>query len=192
MNKRFLPNFITLARLILTVPILYCLGHAHYRTALALFIVAAVSDGIDGYLARRFGWTSNFGTIVDPIADKFLVIFSMGVLASLGQLPLWFFIIVTCRDILILLTAFLVARVVGWNRFAPRYLSKINTVLQLGLILGLLLKLSYFPNIDARIFESLIDILFLTSILTVTDYLWRWRLTILQALKLGSRLWRQG
>lgn len=187
MNIRFLPNIITLMRLLLTVPIIYCLTQEQYALALGLFIIAGISDGIDGYLARRFDWTSNFGTIADPVADKCLVLFSMAVLTSLSHLPLWFFTVVVCRDMMILFAAFMVARVVGWDRFEPRYLSKLNTVLQLCLITGLLVKLSFFPEIDDIIFQALISILFLTSVLSVTDYLWRWRKTISQAIKIGQQ-----
>jgi cardiolipin synthase len=71
---RHLPNLICLIRLLLIWPVAVALHKGEYLTALALFVVAAVSDGLDGYLAKRFGWTSEVGKFLDPTADKLLLV----------------------------------------------------------------------------------------------------------------------
>ena len=71
---RHLPNIICLARIALIWPIVVALQSGESDLAVLLFMVAAVSDGLDGYLAKRFGWTSEFGKFIDPLADKLLLV----------------------------------------------------------------------------------------------------------------------
>src|ERR1700743_2504299 len=70
---RHIPNIISVIRILLVVPIAFALAYGQQQTAIALFALAAVSDAADGFLARRFGWQSELGGILDPIADKLLL-----------------------------------------------------------------------------------------------------------------------
>ncbi len=81
MNLRHLPNLITGLRLVLAAPVVWLLLEGRYLESLVLFAVAGVSDLVDGFLARHFGWTSRLGSILDPLADKALVV---GTLLALG------------------------------------------------------------------------------------------------------------
>jgi cardiolipin synthase len=128
-----IPNFITMGR-VLSVPVIFwLLVNAHARAAFVVFLLAGISDGVDGYLAKRFRWTSEVGAYLDPLADKILIVSIYIALAVSAQIPLWLVIAVVSRDILILL-AVLVSWLVG-RPFVikPLTISKINTAAQLVL-----------------------------------------------------------
>ena len=86
-----IPNLITALRFILVIPISIYIYQENYFLALVLFIIAGISDGIDGYLARRFNWTSDFGQFADPLADKCLILATLLALAFSERLPLCLF-----------------------------------------------------------------------------------------------------
>ena len=98
---RHLPNLICLLRIALIGPTLVALRAAEYPLALALFIAAAVSDGLDGYLAKRFGWTSDLGRFLDPLADKLLLVALFVQCAWLALVPWWLTAAVVARDVMI-------------------------------------------------------------------------------------------
>jgi len=106
-----------------------------YNLALLLFFVAGTSDAVDGFLAKRFGWTSRLGALLDPLADKFLLVTCYAVLAWNGLLPFWLLVLVLTRDLLI------VGGAVAYNfrvrrlEAEPTLISKLNTLLQILLVL---------------------------------------------------------
>jgi len=112
-------------------------------TALALFFAAAVSDGLDGYLAKRFNWTSELGKILDPLADKLLLITVFVESAWLGLVPWWLAAAVVARDVLIGLGALVYRLWFGPLRGRPTILSKINTALQLLYVMLVVLNAAY-------------------------------------------------
>ena len=124
---RHLPNLICLFRLALIWPITAALQAGEYRMALALFVVAAVSDGLDGYLAKRFNWTSELGKFLDPLADKLLLVTVFVECAWLGLGPWWLTAAVVARDVLIGLGALIYRLWFGPLHGRPTLLSKINT-----------------------------------------------------------------
>jgi len=132
---RHLPNIISLARIALIVPILASLLAGQYERTLVLFLIAAISDGLDGWLAKRYGWTSNTGTWLDPLADKLLLVSVFLVLTWLGLVPRYLAVAAVSRDVLIVAGS--AAYTIGWGplRGRPILSSKINTVLQLLYIL---------------------------------------------------------
>jgi cardiolipin synthase (CMP-forming) len=136
---RHLPNFICLVRLALIWPILMALHASQYRMALALFIVAAASDGLDGYLAKRFDWTSELGKFLDPLADKLLLVTVYVEAAWLDLVPWWLTAAVVARDVMIGLGALVYRLWFGPLRGRPTVLSKINTALQLGYLMLVML-----------------------------------------------------
>jgi cardiolipin synthase len=135
---RHLPNLICLARIALIWPIAIALTGENYDLALLLFSAAAASDGVDGYLAKRFGWTSDLGKILDPIADKALLITVFVVGTHLGLVPWWLTLAAVTRDVSIVLGVLALRIWVGPLRGHPSITSKINTVLQLGYLLGVM------------------------------------------------------
>ena len=128
---RHLPNLICLLRLALIWPIATSLNGGRYRVALALFIAAAVSDSLDGYLAKRFGWTSALGRFLDPLADKLLLVTVFVASAWLGLIPWWLTAAVVARDVMIGLGALIYRLWFGPLYGRPTLLSKVNTGAQL-------------------------------------------------------------
>ena len=100
---RHLPNLISVFRVLLVPPVVWLMVQGRYGEALALFVIAGASDGLDGYLAKHFGWVSRFGSIIDPLADKLLLTASFFTLAWLGHLPLWLAVLVIARDLVIVI-----------------------------------------------------------------------------------------
>ncbi len=133
-----LPNLITLARIAL-VPVLILLLHDHhYAAALLVFLVAGLSDALDGFLAKRLGVQSRLGAILDPAADKLLLVSAYVMLTILGHIPFWLMLTVAFRDILIVGGYIVYTTHAGPVKMRPSVLSKLNTLLQIALV-GLLL-----------------------------------------------------
>lgn len=124
---RFLPNILTVIRILLVVPIAWTLWSGAYGTSLILLIIAGVSDGLDGYFARRFNSISRFGELVDPIADKLLAMVVVGAMLLTALLPIWAAIVVIGREIVILGGALAFRSVVRRLDIEPLLISRINT-----------------------------------------------------------------
>jgi cardiolipin synthase (CMP-forming) len=132
---RQLPNVITSIRILLIVPIAMALsGHRTVET-LWLFCVAGASDGIDGFLAKRFGWQTDLGGLLDPVADKLLLATVFVMLALLGSVPVWLTVAVIARDCIIVLGAVAYRIALGPVVARPSRVSKLNTLCQVIFIL---------------------------------------------------------
>ena len=132
-----LPNLISLARLCAVPAAIWLVLHRHFTDAFALFLLAGISDAIDGYLARRRGGTT-LGAILDPLADKTLMVGMFITLAATAQLPDWLAILVVFRDALIvggILLLWLASHPIA---IEPLMISKLNTTLQITLIATIL------------------------------------------------------
>jgi cardiolipin synthase (CMP-forming) len=137
---RHLPNLICLIRIALVWPIAAALNAGEQLAALSLFVAAAVSDGLDGYLAKRFDWTSELGKFLDPLADKLLLVTVFVASAWLGLIPWWLTAAVVARDVLIALGALVIRLWFGPLRGRPTVLSKINTAAQLLYVMLVMLN----------------------------------------------------
>ncbi|MGP8035459.1 MAG: CDP-alcohol phosphatidyltransferase family protein [Steroidobacteraceae bacterium] len=137
---RHLPNLICLIRVALIWPIAAALNAGEQLAALSLFIAAAVSDGLDGYLAKRFDWTSELGKVLDPLADKLLLVTVFVESAWLGLIPWWLSAAVVARDVMIGLGALVFRLWFGPLRGRPTVLSKINTAVQLMYVMLVMLN----------------------------------------------------
>ncbi|MDR3442187.1 MAG: CDP-alcohol phosphatidyltransferase family protein [Legionella sp.] len=174
MILKHIPNALTLFRLGLIAPFLIFLYQQEYVNSFYTFILAGLTDGLDGILARRFGWQSFFGSFVDPLADKLLIASSFISLALIGILPWWLVALVFLRDLTISMG------VMAWYYFIrrkldfiPTSLSKINTALQLTLVTLCLFELAFFqfPN---YVRNTLICLTTLTTAITYIDYMCTW------------------
>ena len=130
----YIPNLITIARIFLVPLTVWLIISEAYAWAFVSFMVAGVSDGIDGFLARRFNWRTELGAYLDPLADKALMVSVYVTLGMFKVLPAWLVIIVVSRDVLIV-AAILLSRLVHKPvRVAPLMVSKITTVAQLAFV----------------------------------------------------------
>ena len=138
MNRwlRHIPNGITALRILLVVPIALALLHGELITTIALFGAAAVSDAADGFLAKRFGWRSEVGSVLDPAADKLLLATVFVVLAVLHWVPLWLMAAAVARDLIIVSGAIAYRVWFGPIDMRPSAVSKLNTLCQALYILG--------------------------------------------------------
>lgn len=134
-----LANSLTLARLMLVPVLVYLLHEQAYPAALAVFVVAGLTDAADGYVAKHWNQLTRLGAVLDPIADKALVMAAYVSLAWLGWLPFWLVLVVVSRDVIILLGALLYEYLTGALEMAPTWLSKANTALQLIYVTATLL-----------------------------------------------------
>ncbi len=132
---RHLPNLISALRIALVAPLIAAILLGRYETALAIAVIAGVSDGVDGYLARRFGWQSRLGSMLDPAADKLMLVGCMLALGWLHEAARWLVALVVARDLGIVLGALAWHRVVHGFEVRPSWLSKATTVAQIGFVL---------------------------------------------------------
>ena len=144
MSLRLLPNVLTLFRMLAVVPIVIWLLSGQYRAAFYLAVFAGISDLLDGFLARRFGWMTHFGGVLDPLTDKFLLVSTTLTLAWMQLLPWWLVILVVARDLVIVLGGlYYHYRIARITHSKPTTLSKWNTLLQILLVVTVMLILAY-------------------------------------------------
>lgn len=148
-----LANKITIARIVMVPLFVVALltytgnGREFYRwLAIALFVLAAVGDGIDGWVARRFHQRTEMGALLDPLADKLLLVLGLVILSldngpRLDRIPLWLTATVLSRDVMLLVLLVLVNYLVGTGTVRPRFVGKAATVFQMACVLWALLKL---------------------------------------------------
>jgi len=173
MDRKQIPNGITIIRLILILPVIFSLLIKQYEWTFYLFMLAGVSDALDGFLARRYQWTSRFGAIVDPVADKSLMTLTYLALGYLGHLPLWLVGIVIGRDLIIIIGAIVYKYMIEEPAFAATFISKLNTVLQMSLVVFILFNQVY-DIIPEKILEIGMYVVASTTVSSLLDYVWIW------------------
>jgi cardiolipin synthase len=166
---RHLPNLICLVRLGLVWPVANALYNGQYGFALALFVLAAISDGLDGYLAKRFNWISQLGKILDPAADKLLLVTVFVESTWLGLVPWWVTAAAVARDVMIALGALVYRLWFGPLRGRPTIISKINTAAQLLYLAAVMLGAAAgFP--PGYVLRALALIVVATTAISGLDY----------------------
>jgi cardiolipin synthase len=168
-----IPNLISLLRIVLTLPIVWLLLKQQFSQALILFAVAGLSDGLDGFLAKRYGWQSYLGGLLDPLADKALLMSSFLVLGSQGLIPIWLVILVICRDLTIVGGALYYNFSVEEVDANPSLVSKLNTLLQIVLVLLVVTNAGPLAIPDPLI-KWLIWATGLTTLISGAAYVWIW------------------
>ncbi len=134
-RARDIPNLISFARIALVPLIVLVLLREDYQLALWLFLIAGISDALDGFLAKRFGWESEFGGKLDPAADKLLLVSCFFTLGWIGLLPWWLVGLVFLRDVVIVMGWIAYNRRIQRIRARPMVISKVNTFVQILLVL---------------------------------------------------------
>jgi cardiolipin synthase len=172
-NRRDIPNVITLFRIVLVLPVIYLLLKREFSYALVLFFVAGLSDGLDGYLAKRNNWTSRLGSILDPLADKLLLVFSYLALGWLGEIPMWLVIAVMARDVVIVVGAIAYHELIGQYDMMPSWISKTNTFFQIILVLAVVFSAGAY-KLPPWSLDSLVYTVAVTTTLSGINYVWVW------------------
>lgn len=175
MNFSWLPNALTVGRILAVPPLVLLLLAGHYGWALALAVFAGLSDLLDGWLARRYGWQSRFGSLADPAADKLLMIASYLSLAWLTHLPWWLVGLVVFRDLVIVIGGWIYHRHFERLEAAPTQLSRFNTFCQVFLMWYVLIYLAGFPlPPEGQVgLEWMVVVL---GVATLVQYIWLWSL----------------
>lgn len=145
MQPRHIPNIISCLRILLVYPVLNFLLQGRFGLGLGLFVLAGVSDGVDGFLAKHYRWQSRLGSYLDPIADKLLIVSCYLALAYLGLLPVWLTAIVVLRDVVIFSGAVAYYFLSEPFEGQPHWTSKANTFFQLVLVVAVLASQSVLP-----------------------------------------------
>jgi cardiolipin synthase len=161
-----LANKITVLRIV-AIPILVITLLQHYLLAARIiFVVSALSDAVDGAIARIRGERTPLGTFLDPLADKLLLVGSFVAFTTLGWIPVWVFIVILSRDMLIVLGWTVVYILTGNSKIQPRALGKATTAFQMALALALLI------NLPRPYYSWLLDSVIAVTILSGCDYVW--------------------
>jgi cardiolipin synthase len=167
------PNILTSIRIILTVPIVFTLLNGEYFTTTILFFIAGITDALDGFIAKKFNFSTRLGSILDPAADKILLTAAFFTMYIVDLMPLWLFILIFVRDLMIVTGA--VGFFIGSDekvQLEPSNISKINTALQIFLVLYIVLAQLYTPLQNWMM--ELFIITATTTFLSGVDYTWLW------------------
>jgi len=168
-----LANLVTLARLLAVPLVVWLILVGDLETTFWVFVAASLSDAVDGYIAKRFDQRSELGALLDPIADKTLIVSLFVTLGIAGHLPNWLVIMVVFRDLLIV-GGFLLAAALSYRiNWRPLFVSKLNTALQLVLVAVLLGELAFAVE-DHIVVVALTYAVAATTILSGGGYLVRW------------------
>jgi cardiolipin synthase len=172
-KARDIPNLICVVRILLVPPIVMLLLRGEFATVLLLFVLAGGSDGLDGFLARRYDWRSRLGAVLDPLADKLLMVCTYAAIGWMGLLPVWLVALVLGRDVVIVSGALAYHRLCGDIEMAPSRISKANTLLQLLLVV-LVLLLPLGLTVPEWVMIGMIALVTLTTLLSGGSYVREW------------------
>jgi cardiolipin synthase len=177
---RYIPNILTGFRILLVPAVVMLMLEDEFLPALVLFAVAGFSDAVDGYLARRYDWTSRIGGLMDPLADKLLMVSSYLTLGWLGLIPSWLVALVILRDLVIVTGAVIYNARIEQVEATPSIVSKLNTLAQILLVISVLFSQAFF-ELPAVWIDALIYSVLVTIVWSGVGYVWTW----------GRRAWKQ-
>ncbi len=167
----FIPNLLTIVRIALVYPILNNIYLGNFEISIIYFVVASVTDGMDGFIARKMNWQTELGTLLDPVADKILLSGSIFILWLNQYIPFYIFVIFFSRDVAILLGAAIRMTVIESDTPTPNFLGKLTTTLQIIYIAIIFLK----EIIELNLGLFPLDILIiLVTILSLAVYAYNW------------------
>ena len=170
---RHIPNLICLLRIVLILPLVIAMREGQQERIIVLFTIAAVSDGLDGYLAKRFGWTSDLGRVLDPLADKLLLVTVFITAAWLDIAPWWLTAAAVMRDLVIGFGAIIYRLWLGPLNGRPTVISKVNTTLQLVYLLAVVIaSATGFP--PREVLDAMAIVLLVTIVASGADYVSRY------------------
>lgn len=168
-----LPNAITLLRVLLVPAVVLCLLGHRYDLAFWLFAAAGIGDWLDGFLARRLNQVSRLGAILDPVADKLIMVSVSVILAWQCLLPAWFAGVLVLRDVVIVLGALAYHLLFGRVEMAPTRLSKFNTLLAFAVLGATLAEAHGFLSLEP-VLRAAYWIVLATLLASGANYVWIW------------------
>jgi cardiolipin synthase (CMP-forming) len=168
-----IPNLITLARILAVPVILWAITSGEMRIAFILFLVAGLSDLVDGYLAKRFGMATELGAYLDPLADKAMIVAIYVALGIVEAIPRWLVILVVSRDIMIVGAVILSWLVDKPVKLKPLTVSKLNTVVQIIFATVVLAALAFRWEIPLVV-NTLIALVAALTLLSIAFYVAEW------------------
>ena len=179
MSLKLLPNAICVARMLLVAPFVYFVLASRFEAALLVLVVAGFSDGLDGFLAKRFDWRTRLGGLLDPAADKLLLVAAFVSLSYAGLVPVALTLVVVARDVLIVFGAVCYQWLIAPVQGEPAAISKLNTACQLAMVFFVLTAAAYGwpPPVSLTVLGSAVVF---TSIVSGLTYVLRW----------SARAWR--
>lgn len=166
-----LANRLTILRILMTPAIAILLLYKHMEAATVLFVLAGITDGLDGFVARNRGQRTALGMVLDPLADKLLLMSAVITLTILKELPRWFTIILVSRDLMLIGGSVILYMFVGKMAMPPSWLGKFTTVFQITTVL-----LAMLDNFTPMLRSAVMPVAFLTTALTIgsgLDYVFR-------------------
>ncbi len=169
-SPRHIPNIISTIRILLVAPIAVALADRQLVTAILLFGVAALSDAADGFLAKRYSWQSDLGAVLDPAADKLLLVTVFITLAYMKLVPPWLMVAAVARDVIIVAGALVYRHLFGPLNVRPSMVSKFNTMCQAAFILTVVGR-EEFSAPPAWVALVLGALVFVTVVISGIDYI---------------------
>ena len=167
----FIPNLLTIVRIALVYPILNNIYLGNFEISIIYFVVASLTDGLDGFIARKMNWQTELGTLLDPVADKILLSGSIFILWLNQYIPFYIFVIFFSRDVAILLGAAIRMTIIESDTPIPNFLGKLTTTLQIIYIAIIFLK--EILEIDFAL--SPLDVfIILITVLSLIVYTYNW------------------
>lgn len=171
---RHLPNALTVLRMALVVPLAWMIRETRYDEAVVVAAVAGLTDALDGYLAKRCGWQSWLGGVLDPIADKLMLVACFITLGLVDAHPDWLTWLVVGRDAVIVAGAVAWHNLIGRIHAQPTRLSKLTTVVQIVYVLAQLLHLSHWFELPSQVLAGLIALTAALTAVSGLQYVFIW------------------
>jgi cardiolipin synthase len=169
---RAAPNLLTLMRLFIIPFLVIEILDGHYRIAFSLFILAGVSDALDGLLARWLSQKTTLGQYLDPIADKLLLSTLFVVLTHVGMIPQYVTVLVFSRDVGILLISTLLFVTNALRDFRPSLFGKLNTLVQIVALIAVLCQKIFVSAQLATLRDFLVRAIAVLAPLSAAQYAW--------------------
>ncbi len=169
----YIPNLLTLARIGMVPWLVVLLQNQQFALSLVVFVVAGLTDALDGFIAKRFNAQTYLGSLLDPLADKGLLVSSYIMLSVLGLIPFWLMVAVVFRDVIIVGGYLLMVLFFGSVKMQPLIISKVNTFTQIAYIVLVLLALAM--NSDFSAIQPILSYAVLaTSVISGLAYVYIW------------------
>ena len=168
-----IPNLLTLARIAAVPVLILFLYEGRYGAALAVFMLAGITDGLDGWIAKRFKCVTRLGSILDPLADKILIVSTYVMLVLAGDLPFWLILLIGFRDLGIIAGVLVLNTLNGHVQMQPSLLSKVNTFLQISLVILVMVERIGFIALEP-VAEILLWFVAATTVASAIHYVYFW------------------